>query len=62
MENQVDLLEMVVTAIMGVPAELLEVYQADPGPWNQVGLMLLGVAALGWLVARVERRPRRRVR
>ncbi|MEV4689433.1 hypothetical protein [Microbacterium sp. LWH3-1.2] len=56
MGNQIDLVGPIIAAIMALPGVLIEAYAANPGPWNQVGLMMLGLVLLGWLASRVPRR------
>ncbi len=57
MEN-FDLLGIILAAIAGVPGQLIAAYQENPGPWNMIGLMMLGALALtlvgNWISARLR--------
>ncbi len=54
----IDLLGMIVNAILRLPAQFVASYQANSEQWNLVGLMVIGLLALGWLAKRSGRRGR----
>jgi len=49
-----DLLGIILNSILGLPAQFAAAYQQTPDQWNLIGLMMVGLFALGRLA-----RPRR---
>lgn len=56
----IDLAGMIWAALLGLPGQLVEAVQANPGPWALVGLGVVVVLGLRVLELRLGRRRRRR--
>lgn len=53
---QIDFAGPIITAILALPGQFVQIVAANPGPWALVGLALLAVLVL----AQASRRGRRR--